>query len=548
MLLAVTGLAACTQDDPEPIGPQALVVSTSAPFQSLNGALVEGSSQGSRLVRGAVQERLTRWDTAGELVTNTDLGTVEKISDAPLTVRYTLADDAVWSDGVPITPDDLVLEWAARSGRFDEVGAEPAPDATDPAGASPSPGPSATPGATVAPAGDVVRFGATSSALVHAEAFPVVDGRTVTLVYDTPVADWPTALDLGLPAHVVGRLALGDPTAPSTPSPDASGDTVTGGPTSSESPVPSGNGSPSASPTAPGGASDWAAAVRTALQTDDRVALAAVADVWRTGFGGDQLAADPSRAVTSGPYAIASVVEGEQVELVRNDRYAGAAAAAYDRVVVRTDVDQLAQVDALADGDVDVIATVAQQDLVEALADVEGAGVTTGGGRVLQLVTQVAGGGAFDPASSGGDAARAQAVRRAFLAAVPREQLAADLRTLDPDAQVSDAVLPALGAQSSSAAAAPVAAAAPSATAAASQSPITVRLLVVAGAPQQDAFVRQLVQAAGTAGFDVQLVEVDDPATTAWQEPTAWDVALVPVAQSDTPVSTVVDAWHTGER
>ncbi|MGN8246839.1 ABC transporter substrate-binding protein [Cellulomonas soli] len=534
-LLVLTGLAACTQEDPGPTEPDAVVVTTSAPFLSLNGALPDGSSQGSRLVRGAVQERLTRLDVAGELVTNTALGTVEKIADAPLTVRYTIAEDAVWSDGVPITADDLLLEWAARSGRFDEVGTEPTDAAEqDAAGETPAADPSAT--ASDVPAADVVRFGATSAALVHAETFPVVDGRTFTLVYDTPVADWRTALDIGLPAHVVGRLALADAAGQGTPSPSAS--------TPAASPAASSAPSSSESPLATDTATDWAAAVRAALQTGDRTSLIAVADVWRTGFDAEQLAADPTRAVSNGAYVIGAVVGGEQVELLRNDRYPGEPAP-YERIVVRTDLDQLSQVDGLEGGDVDAMATVAQADLLDALADVEGADVVTGAGRVLQLVTQVAGGGVFDAATYGGDAAQAQAVRRAFLATVPREQIAQDLAALHTGAEVSDCVLPALGAQAPAGTATAVPGGSATATPA-TAGPAEVRLLVVAGAAQQDSMVQHIVAEAATAGFDVQVVEADDPAAIAWREPAAWDVALVPAGQSDVPVSAVVDTWRTG--
>src|ERR1700761_7003902 len=36
----------------------------------------------------------------------------------PLVLEYQIADNAVYSDGKPVTCDDLVLAWAAQSGRF----------------------------------------------------------------------------------------------------------------------------------------------------------------------------------------------------------------------------------------------------------------------------------------------------------------------------------------------------------------------------------------------------------------------------------------------
>ncbi|WP_433241963.1 ABC transporter family substrate-binding protein [Streptosporangium sp. CA-135522] len=53
----------------------------------------------------------------GKVTPDTDFGTYEKTSDDPLTVKYTISDKAVWSDGSPIDCDDLMLSWAANSGK-----------------------------------------------------------------------------------------------------------------------------------------------------------------------------------------------------------------------------------------------------------------------------------------------------------------------------------------------------------------------------------------------------------------------------------------------
>ncbi len=50
------------------------------------------------------------------------------VGRAPLLLDYEINDNAVYSDGKPITCDDMVLAWAAQSGRF------PAFDAASPAG------------------------------------------------------------------------------------------------------------------------------------------------------------------------------------------------------------------------------------------------------------------------------------------------------------------------------------------------------------------------------------------------------------------------------
>ncbi|OBG36676.1 ABC transporter substrate-binding protein [Mycobacterium sp. E3198] len=54
----------------------------------------------------------------GQVVADHDFGTVAVVSGSPLVLDYQIADNAVYSDGKPVTCDDLVLAWAAQSGRF----------------------------------------------------------------------------------------------------------------------------------------------------------------------------------------------------------------------------------------------------------------------------------------------------------------------------------------------------------------------------------------------------------------------------------------------
>jgi peptide/nickel transport system substrate-binding protein len=54
----------------------------------------------------------------GQVVADNDFGSISMVGGSPLVLDYQIADHAVYSDGKPITCDDLVLAWAARSGRF----------------------------------------------------------------------------------------------------------------------------------------------------------------------------------------------------------------------------------------------------------------------------------------------------------------------------------------------------------------------------------------------------------------------------------------------
>ncbi|PZR55062.1 ABC transporter family substrate-binding protein [Xylanimonas oleitrophica] len=55
------------------------------------------------------------WGVDGSVCRDEAFGTYEAISEDPLQVRYTIADDATWSDGTPITYADFLLDWAAQA-------------------------------------------------------------------------------------------------------------------------------------------------------------------------------------------------------------------------------------------------------------------------------------------------------------------------------------------------------------------------------------------------------------------------------------------------
>lgn len=54
----------------------------------------------------------------GQAVADLDFGSVSVVGRDPLVLDYQISDKAVYSDGRPVTCDDMVLAWAAQSGRF----------------------------------------------------------------------------------------------------------------------------------------------------------------------------------------------------------------------------------------------------------------------------------------------------------------------------------------------------------------------------------------------------------------------------------------------
>lgn len=179
------------------------------------------------------------------LVRDTSFGTAVVTAHDPLTVRYTIADGVTWSDGVPVTPADLLLAWAGA----------------------------ARLGGTVDPG------------LAHATQPPQPgdDGRSLFLHLDVATTGWETALAPGLPAHIVGARALGlslraEGAAPTAP-PDGAR------------------------------AEKAAAAVQRAILDDDADALGRIAEVWNHDYQLDGRTPDPELLVASGPYRVTAVAE-----------------------------------------------------------------------------------------------------------------------------------------------------------------------------------------------------------------------------------------------
>lgn len=308
---------------------------------TLNGATTAGAAEGNREIASITHDAFARVVATG-VETDQSFGTVTVIDAATdsFAVRYDLAD-RTWSDGVPLDAADLMLAWAAGSnataGEFDSL-------PTD------------------------LRQ---SAAVPHLDEF----ARRIDVSFATPVRDWQTALDVAVPAHVVGALAL-----------------------DIDDPM------------------EAKQAVIDAITDDDADDLAKIAEVWNTGFDIDGASDDEldDLGVASGPYQVKTIEDAgaaDDVTLEVNREHTGDAAPTYE------EVDVVAAPSPLADfpGDVDVVQVVPTPDNyleVRALTRRDHHLATTHAGRLWALVLR-ADRGIFRK----GDA------RRAFLRATPRGDL-----------------------------------------------------------------------------------------------------------------------------
>jgi peptide/nickel transport system substrate-binding protein len=122
-------------------------------------------------------------------VVNSDLLlSVEATSTSPLTIQYVINPKAVWSDGVPVTADDFIYAWQSQRGDGVDVD------------------------------GQADQVASTLGYRDIASVTGSAGGRTVTVVFTTPFADWRILFDHMVPAHVARRVGWNTGFATFTPS------------------------------------------------------------------------------------------------------------------------------------------------------------------------------------------------------------------------------------------------------------------------------------------------------------------------------------------
>jgi peptide/nickel transport system substrate-binding protein len=87
-------------------------------LSSYNTNTVPGAASAGPQAFGRVLTGFSFHGPDGQALTDGDFGSVSVVGREPLVLDYQIADEAVYSDGKPVTCDDMVLAWAAQSGRF----------------------------------------------------------------------------------------------------------------------------------------------------------------------------------------------------------------------------------------------------------------------------------------------------------------------------------------------------------------------------------------------------------------------------------------------
>jgi peptide/nickel transport system substrate-binding protein len=124
-LLGALGLVSCSGSAAREIN---YVVDGTIPTYNTNTVI--GAASGAPQAFSRVLTGFNYHGPDGQMVGDHDFGTISVVGRSPLVLDYEISPKAVYSDGKPVTCDDMVLTWAAQSGRF------PAFDAASRAGYS----------------------------------------------------------------------------------------------------------------------------------------------------------------------------------------------------------------------------------------------------------------------------------------------------------------------------------------------------------------------------------------------------------------------------
>ncbi|WNG95047.1 ABC transporter substrate-binding protein [Mycobacterium sp. ITM-2016-00318] len=110
---SAVGLSGCTESTADEITYAVDGTLTTYNTNTVAGAASAGPQAFARVLTG-----FNYHGPDGQIVGDHDFGTIAVVGRAPLVLDYVISDKAVYSDGKPITCDDLVLAWASQSGRF----------------------------------------------------------------------------------------------------------------------------------------------------------------------------------------------------------------------------------------------------------------------------------------------------------------------------------------------------------------------------------------------------------------------------------------------
>jgi peptide/nickel transport system substrate-binding protein len=172
VLAACTGGGTETEETEESNEPVTFTYAYEQEWQAYNTGTAATNASQNAIPMNRVLLGFWYFAPDGSVAPEEEYGSYEKTSDDPLTIEYTFAEEAVWSDGEPIDCDDAWLSWYSQSGQTDTF----KPVSTD--------------------------------GYEDIDTVECADGdKSFTVTYNKPYADWVANFGAILPAHVVEKEA-----------------------------------------------------------------------------------------------------------------------------------------------------------------------------------------------------------------------------------------------------------------------------------------------------------------------------------------------------
>ncbi|MGP5726360.1 ABC transporter family substrate-binding protein [Arthrobacter rhombi] len=346
-------------------------------FSSFNDNTAKGNVDINSKIAYTTQSQFNYIDNDLKVQKNEKFGKYEVESEDPLTVKYTINEGVKWSDGEPVNADDMMLAWAIQSGHFNDA-------KTDDAG-------------EVTAGTNYFDYAGDTSGLALTDVPEIGDdNRSITLKYSKPFADWEISFGMMGAAHVVAEKS-GMKTEELT-------DLIKTAPKGDPA-------KPAKKPNAK---------------------LKKAADFWNTGFDTKSLPSDESLYLSDGPFIVDKIVADQSMTLVRNKDYDWGPEPKVDSIVVRYIGESPAQVQALKNQEVDIIAPQASADTLESLEALGDQVVVDKGDQLSYDHIDLNYNGVF----------KDEDVRKAFMHTIPREQIVDTIiKKLNPDAKPLDSQL-----------------------------------------------------------------------------------------------------------
>jgi peptide/nickel transport system substrate-binding protein len=345
-----------------------------------NSGSAAGNNVSNSIVSYIANSGWIYYDSNPTLQKAEEFGSYEKLSDAPLTVKYTVNDGVKWSDGVDVDSADLLLSWVAGFGYLKA-------------------------------ADDSYMFLSAAPRDDLSTKLPTLNGGTIQFEYDKAYVDWELSFGLGVSAHGAVMMAYPEITDPAEAK-KMFVDAVTAGD------------------------NEWLQKVADVWNTGYQVTDANASDT-------DPATGSKKYVfLSNGPYRVEEVVADDHVTLVANPLYTWGPSPKYERITIREIGDSTAAVQAVDNGDVQAASGQPTADLLSLVKELKN-GTYAGGDEASfeHVDLTFDNGGPFDPATYGGDEAQALAVRQAFLLTIPRDQiLETIIKPLNPNAKVRNAL------------------------------------------------------------------------------------------------------------